>query len=421
MQTSANSEIENTEPDLDEQQLARLLKRRRTLTRLRLAFAANPHSPQLRALIVRFLKSYDPDQPRVPAGQPDGGQWLGANHRDVRTRATHPPIPSRFRTERNFTGDQPWQSRTTGTDQNGQVLTTDMTFADGSKIDAHVDPSGNGPFDSQYTVTNPDGSRISFTNVGNQQTVTDARTGAVVSQTIVTSQGAEPIWPDGADHGTPPVVLAQAAPPVPVPQVEIPLIATSAALTLYSYLSSRSSTSSPSGPGLPPPLYVPGDPNAIPILQLDKALGFDRNETLKGTYTGTQTEAQVQSNCPAYQRIQQWTDEGVATLRNDGTAWSPQIFGTAVHAYVATQVRLSGDPTLKANPILGLGGTQVLLGAIIPDISETQPNGTTCIYDIKTGVSGLPDSRAANFVNRWIEQNRSASTRFIVVTVRPSR
>jgi hypothetical protein len=29
--------------------------------------------------LVRLLKAYNPDQPRVPAGNPDGGQWTGAN------------------------------------------------------------------------------------------------------------------------------------------------------------------------------------------------------------------------------------------------------------------------------------------------------------------------------------------------------
>jgi hypothetical protein len=31
------------------------------------------------AALRRFAQKYDPDQPRVPAGSPDGGQWTGAS------------------------------------------------------------------------------------------------------------------------------------------------------------------------------------------------------------------------------------------------------------------------------------------------------------------------------------------------------
>jgi hypothetical protein len=40
----------------------------------------------------RYLRKYDPDQPRVPAGNPDGGQWT--SNADVMDTLVAPEIPS---------------------------------------------------------------------------------------------------------------------------------------------------------------------------------------------------------------------------------------------------------------------------------------------------------------------------------------
>jgi hypothetical protein len=48
----------------------------------------------LRKLIIS--RKYNPDQPRVPAGNPDGGQWAGAGSGSSTERADQPPTDQGF-------------------------------------------------------------------------------------------------------------------------------------------------------------------------------------------------------------------------------------------------------------------------------------------------------------------------------------
>jgi hypothetical protein len=48
----------------------------------------------LRKLMIS--RKYNPDQPRVPAGNPDGGQWAGAGAGSSNERADQPPTDQGF-------------------------------------------------------------------------------------------------------------------------------------------------------------------------------------------------------------------------------------------------------------------------------------------------------------------------------------
>lgn len=162
------------------------------------------------ARLERFLKTFNPDQPRVPAGQPDGGQWTGDTSATDATdddsldvgggdggddgdeddmpdagKVDTPPKsdvpPTQFRTVNDTSGTEPWSQRIDGFSADGQLMTQRFDNRDGSTIVAEYNPTGQLPYDSQFIVSTPDGGRYTFTNVGDTQTVVDDITTQVVS------------------------------------------------------------------------------------------------------------------------------------------------------------------------------------------------------------------------------------------------
>ena len=126
---------------------------------------------------------FDPNQPRVPAGHSDGGQWTetGAmvpRHRAARSSSTTPtrrpgnPSPA--------------------TDLDGTLAEQEVVNRDGSRIHSQfsLDPRMAG-WDERHTVTLPDGQQITFENSGDTQTIYDAD-GQPISASEWTSEGPVP-------------------------------------------------------------------------------------------------------------------------------------------------------------------------------------------------------------------------------------
>jgi hypothetical protein len=81
-------------------------------------------------------RRYDPNQPRVPAGHSDGGQW---------TRGEH-----------------------------GSAQAETVINEDGSTIHSELNTSNpSAPWEERHTVRMPDGGEFTFENIGFTQTVYD--------------------------------------------------------------------------------------------------------------------------------------------------------------------------------------------------------------------------------------------------------
>jgi hypothetical protein len=60
------------------------------------------------------------------------------------------------------------------------------------------------------------------------------------------------------------------------------------------------------------------------------------------------------------------------------------------------------------------------LGSIRIDVHERAANNTACVYDIKTGKSGLSGSRFAE-IARTVLLNQPSAQRVIVIDERPTK
>ncbi|WP_156630205.1 hypothetical protein [Methylobacterium sp. Leaf112] len=141
------------------------------------------------------MRKYDPNQPRVPAGQGGGGQWS----------------PS------GGGGGAPTQTQQrTLLDGGGEVLSIRVR-------------SGRGDWDEQHRVITPDGESRLFETEGDVQTIRDGQTGEVLSRATFAGSGTPP------EATIRPVFL-----PV-VPFVVAPAVAATleASAFLFAYLAAR--------------------------------------------------------------------------------------------------------------------------------------------------------------------------------------
>ena len=148
-------------------------------------------------------------QPRAPAGQPNGGEWVQSPS-SGQWASLHEDRPG---------GPSP---------QDPPPLTESTTFEDGTRVLSIRVHSGRQPFDEQHIVTAPDGESRIFETSGETQTIRYGKTGEVLTRTTFTPTGlvAEPI--------TQPAL----APALPL--IAAPVIATfELGLQLLTYLSAR--------------------------------------------------------------------------------------------------------------------------------------------------------------------------------------
>lgn len=151
--------------------------------------------------------------------------------------------------------------------------------------------------------------------------------------------------------------------------------------------------------------------------------GEDGGLALEGVSWLTQRE--VEEACEKYPDVQARTDRAVDEVRAMDVARTAQTFGTAVHLNLKDQIASLADPDYKAEvSILKGKGFDEQYGqknSIRIDVLERAKNDTVCVYDIKTGSSGLP-LRRSNEIAREVYHAFGPSPRRIIVTeVRPSR
>jgi hypothetical protein len=346
---------------------------------LQLAYARN--------LVAAGKAGFNPAQPRVPAGHPEGGQW---------TREGGAADAGPYRDViRDTSRRQPWESYANHYREDGSLAEQAVVNRDGSAIRAQFASSEASGWDERYAVRTADGDVTTFQNVGPVQTIYDAE-GRPVSQTVWTSDGPE------AQAFVQPAYLEV----VPHPAAK----AVSAALALYTWMSSRNTAESTAVFGFRADAYSPGataEHTAIWIGQL--------------------THQEVNDACPRHAEVQSITNQAVATI-NRGDYATPQHYGTAVHSWIEEQINgpttvprsPPRDPNFRAELSLlksdienyGVAGTRRI------DVYENPGTGTVCVYDVKTGRSGLKPARMLELAST-VQYYYPGTHRIIVTEVRP--
>ena len=128
---------------------------------------------------------YDPNQPRVPSGHSDGGQW-------TKTGSGTPTIARREAVV-DHSKQESWGSYVDGYRADGSLAEQRVFNRDGSRIVSEFKPPDDpGDWDERHTVVLPDGTKFAFENSGNVQRIFDGE-GNLVSATEWTDDGPRPL------------------------------------------------------------------------------------------------------------------------------------------------------------------------------------------------------------------------------------
>jgi len=361
---------------------------------------------------------YDPNQPRVPSGHGDGGQWTKTPGGGARAISRREAIVDRSKQES-------WGSYVDGYRPDGSLAEQRVFNRDGSRIVSEFNPpEGAGDRDERHTVVLPDGTKFTFENSGNVQRIFDGE-GNLVSATEWTEDGPRPV-PIGQ------LAFAQGLPLVePLGQVAAQAL-NAAALTFFTWLSSRK------------------DPDRTAVFAFNakkyEKPETDGNEKRPVVFVGSLTRDEVRKVCDKLPDVQELTDAAVAKVTTDGDYKGPADFGTKVHKEIADAIRKENDPDFKAEKSViktvletgrqtsssNSGNAQEVdpemkadygeLGSIRIDAYENVPEkSAVCVYDPKTGWRGLSFPRMNELAAAAHRLFGYKPNYIIVIEVRPGQ
>ena len=128
---------------------------------------------------------YDPNQPRVPSGHSDGGQW-------TKTGSGTPTIARREAVV-DHSKQESWGSYVDGYRADGSLAEQRVFNRDRSRIVSEFKaPNDPGDWDERHTVALPDGQKFTFENSDNVQRIFDGE-GNLVSASEWTEEGLRPL------------------------------------------------------------------------------------------------------------------------------------------------------------------------------------------------------------------------------------
>lgn len=369
---------------------------------------------QTRLLRHELARKYNPDQPRVPAGNADGGQWTsGGGGGDPALSGTDwiGDLGTALSSALNFgdivadtSGEESWDFFQEATRPDGSLAERAVVNRDGSTIQSEfADPDKPSDWDERHTVTLPEGGKTTFETADRTQTIRDGGPdGEVVSRSTWTERGAEPE-----------ATVQQAfAPLLPAAPAAAEVTITSA-LTLFTWLSARNKID-----GLEATIafnardYRPGE-----------APGFDLG------YVGQISRSEAEAACRYLPELQSRLDAAVATVGPASKYPSPAIYGTYVHTNMGKQITTQNYPDLKAERSflkeLSEPTSETLRRYGYPDTVrydayELRADGTLCIYDFKAGRRGLSVRRSDILANAG-RYGFASARRIVVLEVRPSK
>ena len=129
-------------------------------------------------------QGYDPNQPRVPSGHRDGGQW-------TRTGGSGAPASTRRKAVVDRGKQEAWGSYVDTYRSDGTLAEQRVFNRDGSRIVSERDaPGGPGDWDERHTVVLSDGSKVTFQTSGDVQEIYDGD-GNRISAAVWTKDGPQ--------------------------------------------------------------------------------------------------------------------------------------------------------------------------------------------------------------------------------------
>lgn len=337
-------------------------------------------------LCSQLKANFNPSQPRVPAGKPDGGRWtdggVSRGHRSSK------PDEATQQVIRDRTGEQPWSSYVQHRRADGSLLKTEVINRDGSKILVENPTLGV----ERNTVTLHDGARFVFENSGAIQRVFDGR-GQVLSETLWTPRGpmAQPIVQQVFDPGK------------LDPRRTVLKQLTEAGIELYNWwLSSRDF----------------GE-EVIFSFRADKLLPVPGEPPL---WTSKLSREEVEEACPRFRFVQSITNQ-VAKSLNPALFKNRGAFGTAVHMGVKRNIDGIRDPNFTTEVSIFKSDIDAsryaLRGTVRIDILEKREDNFVCVYDLKTGAYPMPPKRFLEIYMNVIAMYPKV-TGVIIAEVRPT-
>lgn len=396
--------------------------------RIRQEMAAFNFRAQQWRLALKLKANFDPNQPRVPAGNPDGGQWTGDGSSTGRGGSTGRRAAPKTvtgtsqRVVRDESGREAWHSIVRTESTGGKLAEQTVHNRDGSTVrSVYPAKPGDGDRREGHLVRLPDGTARIFLSDGLTQSIFDGK-GQLLSRSIWTENGpqdlpiVEPvgsdvslgdaglggIWNNPNNYFENPKIPLQAANPL-LPKT------TAAGLALFGALSAAEYSEA-----------------VRPVIAF-KAKEFQPNAGAKPrqvpavAFVGDLSRDEVDAACPRLEEVQARTDRAVAEVKAKyGDSLSPQAFGTAVHMNLKEQVRSLRDPKFRAevSALKSLNETYGTKNSVRIDVFEEVGNGTVCVYDIKTGKAGFGPRRMREIALK-VSRSYGPGKRFIIIEIRP--
>lgn len=131
---------------------------------------------------------------------------------------------------------------------------------------------------------------------------------------------------------------------------------------------------------------------------------------------------EAQSFCPRLAEVQSRTDSAAEAVRRDRGPLSPAQYGTAVHLDLKQQIDDLNNPDFRAelSYLKGEPAKYGVRGTIRIDVLERVDAATVCVYDIKTGASGLTGARMDEIAVN-VAKNFGPIQRIVITEVRPAQ
>lgn len=338
----------------------RLSARGSELRTLRLRLLRLRHELGLIRREHRRLK-YNPNQPRVPAGNAGGGQWTNGSGGGG-PAAGIPGLPGFGTVEGAAEGQADWSSLGEGWSEDGSVFEQAVTDGEGTTIQSEYAASRAAGFDERQTVIRGNGDTVSFETADKVQSIRiDEPDGEVVSKAIWTPDGPESIadivgarWGRNRGSGS---SLSQAAG------------------RLFDFFNTLGNATG-----------------------LQTVLGFRANDYAPGkadsfdvSWVGRVDRAEVELACPYLPKIQEMLDEAAREAGPPSNFETMQKYGTEVHLRMKQKVDAWKNPDVVAERSYFKERQEMgeqpyaTAGTKRFDVYEKGRDGTRCLYDIKTG------------------------------------
>lgn len=345
----------------------------------------------------RLKANFDPNQPRVPRGNADGGRWTDAGGESAANAALSREGPADSATTqagRRTRASKPldtgnWQQSAGSRPGNGSTVSRIFTNRAGTRVVSQKLPAGG----ERNSVTPAGGQKIVFENIGRLQRIFDA-TGRLISKTRLV-------------EGVPVVVRSflDGRRPTKKPWATPTQVVIDAAIELYDLWLSKREPAEGTVFAFKAALIKPSaGENEPPILVANRP----RDE--------------IEQICKRLIAVQQIADKAASNHPRRNYE-SNSLRGTAIHLDMKNDIEGLNDPDFRAE--VSVIKSQGLVnygerGSVRIDAFERRSREVVCIYDLKTGYSGFSNARMVEMFYNAQKLFPSAQS-FFMIEVRPNQ